>query len=69
MYDWLENIREDSSDTYGKCVGGCGKVNSSYEYIKYNNYFKTLCKNCFITKNEELKSKYDLLRGKCLINL
>ena len=68
---WLENIHDDSSDPYGKCVGQCGKSNSDYQYIKYNGLWRTLCFDCFIDKNNELNEKYDkkdiFLTGKCLI--
>ena len=63
---WLENICGDSSDPYGKCIGNCGKLNTDYKYIKYNGYFRTLCIDCFINKNNELKKIYGK-RGKCLI--
>jgi predicted GIY-YIG superfamily endonuclease len=68
---WLKNIHGDSSDPYGKCVGNCGKLNSDYKYIKYDGRWRTLCYDCFIDKNHELKRNYDkpdiFLTGKCLI--
>jgi len=68
---WLKNIHCDSSDPYGKCVGQCGKSNSNYTHIKYLGCLRTLCFDCFIYKNNELKEKYDkkefgFLTGKCL---
>lgn len=69
---WLKHINDDSSDPYGRCVGNCGKFNSDYQYIKYAGYWRTLCFDCFIDKNDELKQKYEkkdiLLSGKCLID-
>jgi predicted GIY-YIG superfamily endonuclease len=65
---WLKNIHDDSSDPYGKCIGNCGKTNSEYKYIKWDGLWRTLCYDCFIDKNDELKQKYEK-RGKCLISL
>jgi predicted GIY-YIG superfamily endonuclease len=69
---WLANIHDDSSDPYEKCVGNCGKSNSSYKYIKYAGLWRTLCFDCFIHKNNELKQKYEkkdiFLSGKCLFD-
>lgn len=66
---WLKNIHDDSSDPYGKCVGNCGKSNSDYKYIKYDGLWRTLCFDCFIDKNNELKQKYEknILSEKCFI--
>lgn len=68
---WLKNIHDDSSDPYGKCIGECGKSNSNYKHIKYGWRKITLCYDCFIDKNDELKQNYDkpdvFLTGKCLI--
>ena len=56
---WLKNIHDDSSDPYGKCVGDCGKYNSDYKYIKWDGKWRTLCSDCFIDKNDELRLKYE----------
>tara|TARA_Y100001970_G_scaffold291535_1_gene429048 strand:+ start:129 stop:1043 length:915 start_codon:yes stop_codon:yes gene_type:complete len=56
---WLRNINNDSDDPYGECVGNCGKLNSHYNYIEYNDKLRTLCFDCFINKNNELKHKYE----------
>ena len=64
---WLMNIKEDSSDPYGYCVGNCKKQNMNYNYIKYGGRYRTLCYDCFINKNKELQEKYDIQKNECFI--
>ena len=60
-----------SSFTLNERPGDCGKLNSNYKYIKYSGIWRTLCFDCFIDKNDELRLKYEknniFLSGKCLI--
>jgi len=70
---WLKNVSDDINDPDGKCVGNCGKSNKNYKYIEYDGLWRTLCFDCFIDKNSELKQEYEkqniFLSRKCLISL
>jgi predicted GIY-YIG superfamily endonuclease len=62
---WLKYLLNIYSE---KCVGGCNIGYSQYNKIRYLNKNINLCFDCFINKNTELKSKYDITASnKCLI--
>ena len=52
---WLENL---SGNYYEFCVGGCNKRFNENYTIRYNKKAINLCFDCFIQKNDELKSKF-----------
>lgn len=54
---WLKNIEIIDRNQPKQCVGGCNRA--SERFITYCNEKRNLCFDCFIDKNEELKTKYN----------
>jgi len=52
---WIFNLPDGN---YDFCVGGCGRKN--VRMIKWKNSYKSVCHDCFIYKNDELKEKYEI---------
>lgn len=81
---WLKNVPCEEEEIGGQCVlcntyVWCDRQgefkNNGIIYPFSNNeeinidYRRLLCRSCFIDKNEELRKKYNILNGKCLISL
>lgn len=62
--NWLIDVELNNSDKE-TCVGGCKRKNDSY--LSFKGKKRNLCFNCFIEKNADLKGKYDIYNGKCII--
>lgn len=54
---------------YELCVGGCGKEYDGDNTIRYSRKAINLCFDCFINKNKELSTKYNIKNiSKCIIS-
>lgn len=63
---WLKNIPEYDETAPLDCVGGCNR--SDYTKMSYDYQEISICFDCFIDKNDELRTKYTS-RAKCYIKL
>lgn len=52
---WLQNV---IGGMYSHCIGGCGKIYDPNYTIRYSRKAINLCFDCFVEKNEELKTRY-----------
>jgi predicted GIY-YIG superfamily endonuclease len=68
---WLRNIPEFDNRNPTTCVGGCHKTYTNYSKISYDFVERALCWDCFVTINDQLKSKYDQpsRKGVCLVKI
>jgi len=67
---WLRNVPVfDNKNPIG-CVGGCHKNYENYSKISYGYTERTLCWDCFVNINDQLKSDYERPeKGVCLVKI
>ena len=67
---WLRNVPEFDRFNPTACVGGCHKTNTNYSKISYEYVERSLCWNCFVNVNDQLKSDYERPeKGVCLVKI
>ena len=67
---WLRNVPEFDKFNPTVCVGGCNKNHTNYSKISYGYLERSLCWNCFVNINDQLKLDYERPeKGVCLVKI